>query len=225
MNALHSISQRDDIDVIIMGRGGGSIEELWSFNEEIVARSVAACRIPIISSVGHETDFTISDFVADMRAATPSAGAELAVPDLNRYTAELEQLIEKSELYLLSTIKDSKNALKLYHPKQILITLENRLMEYQQQLDAYVDKMQNTVDRYFLAQTNALEKILLNLEMHSPTHTLKRGYALLENAKGKVITSTQDTKVGNVIKVKLDDGELETVVEKIIVDGGAENGS
>lgn len=225
VNALDSISKRDDIDVIIMGRGGGSIEELWSFNEEIVARSIAACRIPIISSVGHETDFTISDFVADMRAATPSAGAELAVPDLNRYTAELEQLIEKSELYLLSTIKDSKNALKLYHPKQILITLENRLMEYQQQLDAYVDKMQHTVDRYFLAQTNSLEKILLNLEMHSPTHTLKRGYALLENAKGKVITSTQDTKVGNVIKVKLDDGELETVVEKIIVDGGAENGS
>lgn len=225
VKALEQITLRDDIDVIIMGRGGGSIEELWAFNEECVARSIAACNIPIISAVGHETDFTISDFVADMRAATPSAGAEIAVPDLNRYTTELEQLIEKSELYVLNTIKNSKNELKLYHPKQILMKLENRLMEYQQQLDNYADKVQQSVDRYFLAQTNALEMVLLNLEMHSPMHTLKRGYALLENAKGKVITSTKETKVGNVIKVKLEDGELETVVKKIIVDGGAENGS
>ncbi len=225
VEALNYLSTREDIDVIILGRGGGSIEELWSFNEEIVARSIVACKIPVISAVGHETDFTIADFVSDMRAATPSAGAELAVPDLNRYTGELEQLIEKSELYVLNAINNSKNELKLYNPKQILITLENRLMEYQQQLDSYADKMQFVIERFFQNKTNDLEKVLLNLEMHSPIHTLQRGYALLENAKSKVITSISETNIGDKLTIKLNDGKLETLVEEIIVDGGIDNGS
>jgi exodeoxyribonuclease VII large subunit len=223
--ALEAVNKRDDIDIIIMGRGGGSIEELWSFNEECVARQVAASTIPIISAVGHETDFTITDFVADARAATPSAGAELAVPDLNTYTMELDKLVERSEAVLLYRINSLKQEVKLFHPKQLLMNLENKLMDYHQQLDTYADKMNHHVDKYFLTQTSALEKVLLTLEMHSPIHTLNRGYALLENASSKVVTSVEEVKEGDKISVKLSDGVLKTNIDEVINDGGLKNGS
>lgn len=225
VEALRQVSVRDDIDTVIIGRGGGSIEELWSFNEESVARAIVACPIPIISAVGHETDFTISDFVADMRAATPSAGAELAIPDLNGYTQEMEHLIERSEALVLYLLRSYKQDIKVYHPKQLLTNFENKLMDYQQQLDRMADKLNHSVDKYFIAQSNELEKLLLNLEMHSPIHTLSRGYALLENASSNVITSTKNVKEGDRVTIKISDGRIETRVEEVTYTGGVENGS
>ncbi len=223
--ALNKVNERQDIDVVIIGRGGGSIEELWSFNEEIVARAIVESRIPVISAVGHETDFTISDFVSDMRAATPSAGAELAVPDLMIYRKQTERYIEQAEMKVLSTLQMYQHEMKLYHPKQLLMNLENKLMDYQQQLDSIADKLQYETDKYFVKKTNELEKILLNLEMHSPLHTLERGYALLENAKGKVLTSATEIKAGEEITVKLSDGEVKAEVIDVYSNGGVTSGS
>jgi len=225
VQALNKVNERQDIDVVIIGRGGGSIEELWSFNEETVARAIVASRIPVISAVGHETDFTISDFVSDMRAATPSAGAELAVPDLMIYRKQTERYIEQAEMKLLSTLQMYQHEMKLYHPKQLLMNLENKLMDYQQQLDSIADKLQYETDKYFVQKTNELEKILLNLEMHSPLHTLERGYALLENAKGKVLTSATELKAGDEITVKLSDGEAKAEVRDVYSNGGVTSGS
>jgi len=225
VEALRAVSLREDIDIVIIGRGGGSIEELWSFNEECVARAIVECPIPIISAVGHETDFTISDFVSDMRAATPSAGAEIAVPDLNTYSQEVEGLIEKCELRVLHSLRRNQQELKLYHPKQLLINFENKLMDYQQQLDHMADKLNHSVDKYFISQTSELEKLLLSLEMHSPIHTLNRGYALLENASAKVITSTRSVKEGDRLTIKMSDGAIKAEVEAVTHNGGVKNGS
>lgn len=224
VKALKWVQKQDGFDTIIIGRGGGSIEELWSFNEEVVAREIVACSIPVISGVGHETDFTIVDFVADARAATPSAAAELAVADLNTYTTALGQLVERSEALVLYALRELEQEVKLYHPKQLLTNLENKLMDYQQQLDNYADKMGHHVDKYFLTQTSELEKVLLSLEMHSPIHTLNRGYALLENASSKVLTSVEEVKEGDEISVKLCDGLLRTEVKEVSHDGGLKNG-
>lgn len=218
--ALKSVEENDSVDTIILGRGGGSIEELWSFNEEGVARAISACPIPVISAVGHETDFTIADFVADMRAATPSAGAELAVADLNQYRLDLQNLIEQSEYRVLDYIQRSKQSVMALQPKQLLINTENKLNDYYQQLDSMVDNMQHMVDKYFLEQTSELEKLLLTLEMHSPIHSLKRGYALLENSRHNVIMSTKEVKKDDVISVKMSDGTLETKVLTVNTDGG-----
>jgi exodeoxyribonuclease VII large subunit len=218
--ALKSVEENDSVDTIILGRGGGSIEELWSFNEESVARAISACPLPVISAVGHETDFTIADFVADMRAATPSAGAELAVADLNQYRLDLQNLIEQSEYRVLDYIQRSKQSVMALQPKQLLINTENKLNDYYQQLDSMVDNMQHMMDKYFLEQTSELEKLLLTLEMHSPIHSLKRGYALLENSRHNVIMSTKEVEKDDVISVKMSDGTLETKVLTVNTDGG-----
>lgn len=225
VTAIDSIAARTDIDVVIVGRGGGSIEELWSFNEECVARAISRCPIPVISGVGHETDFTITDFVADVRAATPSAAAEISVPNLEQYVRELDFMIENVEMNVLTAINNYQQQLKLYHPKQLLLNFENKLMEYQQQLDHMADKLNHGIDKYFAFQTNTLEKLLLTLEMHSPIHTLNRGYALLENASSKVITSVNDVSDGEQLTVKLSDGIINTRVEEVIRDGGVRSGS
>lgn len=220
VEALKLVENNTSVETVIIGRGGGSIEELWAFNEETVARAIVACPIPIISAVGHETDFTIADFVADLRAATPSAGAERAVADLNQYTVELQNLIEQSEYHVLDYIKRSQQSVVALQPKYLLTNIENSLHDYYQKLDGLADYMAHIVDKYFLEQTSALEKLLLTLEMHSPVHTLKRGYALLENSKHKVIMSTKEIKKDDVLSVRMSDGTLETKVLTVNTDGG-----
>ena len=225
VKALENVCENSDVDVVIIGRGGGSIEELWSFNEEVVARAIYACPIPVISGVGHETDFTISDFVSDVRAATPSAAAEMAVPDINGYLTATERLIENADSIMQQYMVNFRQQLRLYHPKQLLINFENKIMDYHQQLDYTLDKLNHYVDKYFVVQTNELEKLLLVLEMHSPIHTLNRGYALLENASSKVVSSVHDISQGDALSVKLSDGLLITRVEEIRCDGGVDSGS
>ena len=174
-----------DIDTLIVGRGGGSMEDLWAFNEEPVARAIYRSRIPVISAVGHETDFTISDFAADKRAETPTAAAELAVPDD-------EKLKEKLQ----------------WHRQNLLLQLENkvryqRLRADQCRLDLQV-LLRSRLDMY----RHELEKRRLLLEENSPKRLLARGYAVVESADGRMVDSVSDLHEGSDYRIRMQDGDV-----------------
>ncbi len=174
-----------DIDTLIVGRGGGSMEDLWAFNEEPVARAIYRSRIPVISAVGHETDFTISDFAADKRAETPTAAAELAVPDD-------EKLKEKLQ----------------WHRQNLLLQLENkvryqRLRADQCRLDLQV-LLRSRLDMY----RHELEKRRLLLEENSPKRLLARGYAVVESADGRMVASVSDLHAGSDYRIRMQDGDV-----------------
>lgn len=204
-----------NVDTIIVGRGGGSIEELWSFNEEIVAREVFKSEIPIISAVGHETDFTICDFVSDMRAPTPSAAAEIATPSLldleyklnnirNRMNRSLINQVQIDEHRLKSVLERINNYLKSYTIKDNII-----------QLDKIYDKITFEVENNLNIEKERLMNMGAILHNLSPLATIDRGYSIVQK-EGKVINSIKEIEFKDDIDVVLKDGSIECVVEKII---------
>lgn len=202
-------------DVIILGRGGGSLEDLWPFNEEMVARAVAASGIPVISAVGHETDFTICDFVADLRAPTPSAAAELAVPD----RAELEYTVR----YDLSRLKQSMRK-KLTGLKQNLDALTSRysfknpfnLIELERiRTDQLAVRLNQSMRGKTADARSALSSVSGRLNALSPLATLSRGYSITYGQNGRVVTRVSDVKTGERISVLLNEGTLGCVVDSM----------
>lgn len=204
-----------NVDTIIVGRGGGSIEELWSFNEENVAREVFKSEIPIISAVGHETDFTICDFVSDMRAPTPSAAAEIATPSLldleykfnnirNRMNRSLINQVQIDEHRLKSVLERINNYLKLYTIKDNII-----------QLDKIYDKITFEVENNLNIEKERLMNMGAILHNLSPLATIDRGYSIVQK-EGKVINSIKEIEFKDDIDIVLKDGSIECVVEKII---------
>ncbi|MBR6756222.1 MAG: exodeoxyribonuclease VII large subunit [Peptococcaceae bacterium] len=196
------------VDVIIIGRGGGSLEDLWCFNEEAVVRKIAASPVPIISAVGHETDFTLADFAADMRAATPSMAAELAAPSLEKLAEGLALKTRLLEQNYRRQLEKKRLQLERYahHP---LLRQPQRLLEQQQQI----------LDNQATALTKAMDSILQNkqhkfilaaekLDSLSPLKVLSRGYSVCQDLNGKVIHSPEELAVDQRFKVTLQQGEL-----------------
>ena len=233
-----NMAQDYDLDVLIVGRGGGSIEDLWAFNEEIVARAIFDSKIPVISAVGHEIDFTIADFVADLRAPTPTGAAELAVPnltDLNKYIGQLSIRVNESILKKVNYQKLLLDSLKnSYVIKTPMIMYDNK----KQKLDIIVEKINSIIDNkinnynqrleyiksnHILRNPNLLYKdkirdldILINkLDLVSPLHVLKRGYSISTNNKGKVIKTVKGIKKDDIINIDLCDGKIITKVTEI----------
>lgn len=211
VTALHQANLRDECDVLILARGGGAIEDLWPFNEEIVARAIYSCSIPIISAVGHEIDFTIADFVADVRAPTPSAAAELAVPDMQanlkaieHWGSRLLNLIEHRLEMAKWELANLKNRLR--HPREILSTQTQRIDELEHRLRLVMKQYLENL-RY------KLSAIAQALNLISPLKVLDRGFAIITK-EDHVLTSSQDAKCGDKIKARLAVGSLECVVEK-----------
>ena len=202
------------VDTLIVGRGGGSMEDLQAFNEESVVRAVFASRIPVISAVGHETDFTLIDFVSDKRAATPSQAAELAVPDraeLQRYVQLLSSRLRKvTENYL------EERREKLWHLMQrpALKEPQKLLAARRQRLDMAVLKLQQNARSALTERQHSLEVAMEKLEILSPVQVLRRGYGLVEQ-EGHVLTSVKEAKVGSSIKITLKDGSLSARVESL----------
>lgn len=187
--------QIDDIDLLIVGRGGGSAEDLWPFNEEVLARAIYKCKIPIISAVGHEIDFSISDFVADERAATPTAAAELAVTD---------------DVILRGRIEDLKS--------QLLLNLNGRA-EYSRLLaDKYASAMKNTLMHRITELNHSIEK-LLTLQENNPANILSKGYAIVKDSENNTITSAEGMVPGSKYKVLFKDGTAEITVSAIEREG------
>lgn len=200
-------------DVIIIGRGGGSIEDLWAFNEEIVARAIYSCSIPIISAVGHETDITIADFVADLRAPTPSAAAELAVNDYISFTnllKEYRRRIHKSAMYNVTYHQAKLRELKLrlfYASPSYQIKQKRQLLMDMEQKLAY------SMDRKLKEARHRLELYITKLEGLSPLAKLKKGYALVRDEDAFPIQSIGNIKKGDLLMISLLDGEVISRVE------------
>lgn len=204
-----------DIDVLIVGRGGGSIEELWAFNTEIVARSIYASAIPVVSAVGHETDFTIADFVADKRAATPSAAAELVVPDyreVQKYLSNLKQRIISDVQNNISTYRERLSRVKESNP--IKRPKEN-LYKSMQELDYLIKSLSQAAVGTMNDKKNRLTLQMSRLDDLSPLSTMKRGYAICRNSQGLVIKKAAQLTKGENVELVLQDGSVDCTVEKV----------
>lgn len=212
VDALARVNAIDEVDAIIVGRGGGSLEELWAFNDERVARAVYASRVPVISAVGHETDFTICDFVADLRAPTPSAAAELAVPDTAALLHRLSSLREHSEQLLQMALAREGHRLKLLAEKRCLRSPLFYVEERQMRLDLLTQSLVAATTRQTQQAGRRLAADAAKLDALSPLKVLGRGYAI-PYKDGSVVGSVADATTGDHLQIRLCDGELRCTVE------------
>ncbi len=207
--ALDLLNEHGEADVVIIGRGGGSIEELWAFNEEVVARAIARSRIPVISGVGHETDFTIADFVADHRASTPTAAAAAAVPDIEDWRGDilekqqtLTDLVEEYLNDLSEQLERTQHDLQRASP-------QNMLDRRRQQLDDMTALLQTHLQHILSLRGERLQGMALRLHSLSPLLTIARGYAIVRrDTDGTIITSTQQAQPGATLTIQVTDGHI-----------------
>ena len=214
IRAVNLFNEYDLADVIILGRGGGSIEDLWAFNDENLAYAIYASNIPIISAVGHETDFTISDFAADLRAPTPSAAAELAVPDREELLAYYN-----SQRQYLGSLIDNKfsaqmNFLSECKASALRNSPENIISAYKTKLDSLTERAAASVKNTFTVKSEGMKKTGAKLEALNPVSVLQRGYAIAE-LDGRIINSVKEIKVDDTFKLTLNDGEFKAKVTEI----------
>jgi exodeoxyribonuclease VII large subunit len=225
------------IDVMIVGRGGGSLEDLWCFNEEIVARAIAASRVPVISAVGHETDFTISDFVADLRAPTPSAAAELVVgrkeeflEGLSHQSVAMTRLLKHAVLAARSrfaaaansyVFREPGNAARVYRQRidrlaeQSRHLLERRFRDRQQRADDLAMRLSHVLKMEFRRKSGDFKVLERQLAAFNPMSVLKRGYSITVTQAGTVVRSPRDVKVGERVETRVSQGRFESQVTKV----------
>ncbi len=209
--AINEFNQLSGADVLIVGRGGGSIEDLWAFNEEIVARAVFNSKIPIISAVGHETDYTICDFVSDLRAATPSAAAEIATPDIRELQGELLGFKQQMLSLTRSRLDYERNRLSLIEKSGALKDPVQKLNENRENLVYLSEKLTSFATDKVNKEKLKFSALTGKLDVLSPLGVISRGYALA-SVDGKIIKSVKDIKENDVLDVKLSDGELKTQI-------------
>jgi exodeoxyribonuclease VII large subunit len=207
-------AQDFDLDLIICGRGGGSIEDLWAFNEEIVARAIYNSKIPIISAVGHEIDWTIADFVADLRAPTPTGAAEMAVPNLvdlntliNQYKIRSNEVIKKELKLYTNRLNDLKNNYVLKNPMALYEVKE-------QKLDHHIDTLNKFIKTYLNNRNHSYELLINKLELLNPLGILKKGYSIVTK-DDKTIKTAKDLKQNDEINVRFSEGTIKATVKEI----------
>lgn len=210
--ALRRFNETNAADVLIIGRGGGSIEELWAFNDETVARAVAASRIPVISAVGHETDFTICDFVADLRAPTPSAAAELAVPDQHQLAARLTQLYGALRQSALHRVEVENTRLASIRGKRCLATPLFYVEEQGMRLDYFVRRFAAAARVQTSRAEGRLSAAAGKLDALSPLKVLSRGYSIVYK-DGEVQHSVEGIRSGDKLSLRLSDGRIECTAD------------
>ena len=231
------IANTYDIDTLIVGRGGGSIEDLWPFNEEIVARAIYESKVPVISAVGHEIDFTIADFVADLRAPTPTAAAELAVPNIDTINTYLENVVNRSTISMNNYIDSKKQVLSslvssyvlkkptaMYEIKEqnLDFLIDNLNKEIRKVLDNNRVRLYKTLGSYVLTNPDImykfkmqnLEHIINKLEVLNPMNTLKRGYSIVKK-DNKVISDINSVSIDDMINVSVKDGIINAKVVEV----------
>jgi exodeoxyribonuclease VII large subunit len=214
--ALDLLNEHGEADVVIVGRGGGSIEELWAFNEEVVARAIARSRIPVISGVGHETDFTIADFVADHRASTPTAAATAAVPDIAEWRTDIREkqqiLYDVMEEHLFNLGEELERTRRDLQRASPLISIDNR----RQQLDDTVERLQGRMQHMLALQREHMRGVALQLHSLSPLLTIARGYAVVRREDTQtLVTSIQQALPGDTLTIQVQDGHIPVEVRSL----------
>lgn len=208
---IRLMNEKNLVDVIILARGGGSLEDLWPFNEEVVARAIFASKIPIISAVGHETDFTIADFVADLRAPTPSAAAELACPDI----FELREKIDSYRTRCRLALKKKMDYIILKYEKisssRILTNPLNIINDNYLRIDNIIKQMQNSINIKYKESQMDYAKCVASLDALSPLKTLSRGYSIIQQ-DNRIIKSVKNVKTDDVISIRFIDGNRDAKI-------------
>lgn len=217
--AITYFNTRDDIDLIIVGRGGGSIEELWAFNDEMVARTIYNSRLPIVSAVGHETDFTIADFTADLRAPTPSAAGELVVPQIEDLNYKLRSNLAALTSTFNQTIKIKTNDLRRTHDKLLSKSPSNVLHNDRQRLDTLLRDLIKAMNSSNNDKKNKLNLLGNKLDSLSPLAVLSRGYSIATDKNGKIVSSIKKTSTGEVLNLTFSDGKIEVKVTEYRCEG------
>ena len=214
VHAIGEMNKRTDIDVLIVGRGGGSIEDLWSFNEEVVAHAIFDSRIPVISAVGHETDFTISDMVADHRAPTPSAAIAHLVPDRMELLAQLEALETRLQRNLTSRLQMQRANVEALEKQLSPTRRKEAIYQLYQLVDGLEATCQKAMNHRIESAKNELQTVASRLNGLSPLATLERGYSISRNSAGDIVTSSQQVEVGEQLSIDLSEGRLTCTVDK-----------
>jgi len=233
--AIDLLNKREDLDVLIIGRGGGSIEDLWAFNEEVVARAIARSRLPVISAVGHEIDFTISDFVADVRAPTPSAAAELVVrpksdfeEQLRSLNRRLNQSLEHHALQFRNRLIRAAHSYVFREPGHLLrqhrqsiqnmrlrliSVLRGEYVERQQRVDDAQTQLLQSINMMVQEKSQRLKRLEAQLRALGPRAVLERGYSITRTRDGKVLTKANSVKAGQELETLLAEGKIISVVK------------
>lgn len=217
IDAVERFNKANAADVIIIGRGGGSIEDLWAFNDEKLARTIAESDIPIISAVGHETDFTICDFVADLRAPTPSAAAELATPNMAELLSYFKSVKDSLPAIMQRRIDFEKQELDNLASSKVLLSPEEFINIRKNELDVISADMIKAFKAILSENQREFAALSAKLDALSPLSVLSRGYSIIQN-KNKVIKSAEELNIGQNITVKLSDGKAECEVRAITLD-------
>ena len=211
VKGIETMNEKDLADVIILARGGGSLEDLWPFNEEIVARAIYNSEIPIISAVGHETDFTIADFVADLRAPTPSAAAELANPDIYELKNKINTLNERARLSLKKKLELMKMKYQsLMNSKVFTDPIQNMQNNYLR-IDGFIKRLENSIVLKQKGVQKDFHSLVLKLDALSPLKTMVRGFSIIEK-DGKIIKSCKDLEKDDEVNIKLIDGNKQAKI-------------
>ena len=203
-----------DIDTLIVGRGGGSIEDLWAFNEEVVARSIYNSRVPIISGVGHEIDYTISDFVADLRAPTPTGAATMAVPDRGEILRYLDTCRGRLKKALLNKIDNYSEILEKYKSNYLLNNPKRMYEVKEQKLDTLYDKLNIDITNIINMNIHKLDTIKIKVDLLNPNNILDKGYSIIYK-NGQVVKDINSIKVNDEINIKVKDGNIDSVVKGV----------
>ena len=208
--------EKTDVDIVIIGRGGGSIEDLWAFNQEELAYAIAACTKPVISAVGHETDTTIADYAADLRAPTPSAAAELAVFSYRDYEIALQEYRYTLNRYMENVLQIKRLQLKQYETVLSHASPKDLIAQRRLFLAECADRMTYLIEQKILSAKHQLALYVEELKGLSPLQKLQDGYSYVENAQGKNVNQVKNLTKGEILTVKMTDGQAKVSVEEII---------
>ncbi|MFM7164199.1 MAG: exodeoxyribonuclease VII large subunit [Planctomycetaceae bacterium] len=213
VQALSAVHRIPEVDVAIVGRGGGSLEDLWSFNTEPVARAIAACKVPVISAVGHETDVSIADLVADRRALTPSEAGELVVPAADELREQLRQSAERMRTSMLTRVDNFRLRLAALEARSVLQKPDSLITQKRQDCDILGERLQRSIGLMVERQQRNLSAVAASLHALSPLKVLLRGYSLTQTESGTLIQSASQVRPGDVLITRLHEGQLRSRVE------------
>lgn len=215
INGIEVLNKRNDIDLIIIARGGGSIEELWAFNDENLARAIYKSSIPVITGVGHEVDYTIVDFVSDKRAPTPSAAAEIAVFNLDEVNSNIINYKKTLKYNILNSIKDKYNKLNILSKTLSLNNPERNIVNEYDKIDRLLEKINYIISMQIDKRKNKLDQITAIMTTNNPLNVLKKGYSIIEDYEGNIISSLEALNEAQEVNVILKNGKGKYKIEKL----------